>query len=90
MHTINLQAYRENKEVIRRLQGMEKYFNQEYPDKNWAWVGVTSLLFAQLAIENYMAQTKVSPEFTKILKGALWQFISVITQDQKERENGHE
>ena len=46
---IDLKTYRENKEVIKSFETLNRFFNDNFPDKSWGWVGVTALLYAQMA-----------------------------------------
>lgn len=87
---IDLKTYRENKEVIKSFNTLNKFFNDNFPTKSWGWVGVTALLYSQLALENHLATENIDPELKPALKSILWQYINVVTQTEKGKENRHE
>lgn len=60
------------------------------PQKSWGWVGVTALIYSQLAILNYLKTDKVQPEFKKILKAMLWEYQNEVTKTEVGKEDRHE
>lgn len=87
---IDLKTYRKNKEVIKSFNTLNKFFNDNFPTKSWGWVGVTALLYSQLALENHLATGNVDPKLKPALKMFLWQYINIVTQTEKGKEDRHE
>lgn len=84
---INLKTYRENKEVIKSFRTLNEYFNNNFPEKSWGWVALTSLLFSSLAMENYLTCEKnLDPKFKPALKTVLWQYINVVSNTEVGKE----
>lgn len=91
MKTIDLKTYRENKEFCKNLYLINNFFTDKFPDKTWGFVGLNALLYSQLVIENYIADTKnLDPQFIPMLKAVLWQFMSILNKKKEERTDGHE
>ena len=87
---IDLKTYRENKEVIKSFEALNRFFNDNFPDKSWGWVGVTALLYSQLALENHLGTEMVNPQLKPALKSILWQYMNVVTRMEKGKEHRHE
>ena len=85
---VDLNVYRNNKEIIKELLFIRDFFNANYADKSWGWVGLTALLFAELAIETYLNNEKPDPEFYPALKGMLWEFHYKVNKKQLENSIG--
>lgn len=62
-----------------------------FPNKTWGYIGVTSLLFSQCAISEYMQSEDYDPRLYPNLKAILWNFINEIgVIDKQRKENRHE
>lgn len=79
---IDLNTYKNNKEVARELLKISKYFVQTYPNKSWGWIGLTALLFAQMAVERHIEDYIPDKEFYPALKGMLWAFQNKVNELQ--------
>lgn len=71
---IDLKTYRENKEAVKALNLLNKFFCDQFPEKTWGWIGITALLFAQIAIEEYLKGNNPDTGFYAVLKSMLWDF----------------
>ncbi len=87
---IDLKTYRENKEIIKTFNVLNNFFKKEFPEKSWGWVGVTALLYSQLALENYLATETVHAELKPALKAILWQYLNIVSTTEKGKEDRHE
>lgn len=79
---INLGTYKNNKEVAKELNKICRYFCDAYPNKTWGWIGLTALLFAQMAIEKYIAEDDPDPGFYPALKSMIWGFQNKVNELQ--------
>mgnify|MGYP004642898919 CR=1 FL=1 len=87
---INLKTYRENKEVIKSFKILNDFFKYQFPEKSWGWIGITALLYSQIALENYLGAEKVKPEFKPALKAILWQYLNVVANKKLGKDDRHE
>jgi hypothetical protein len=90
MQIINLDVYRKNKDFCKNLQIISDFFKKNYPDKSWGWVGITALLFSQLAVETHLTDPNLDPNFIPALKSVLWQFMSILNNETTRKEDRHE
>jgi len=79
---INIKTYKNNKEIIKELSSINTYFMETYPNKTWGWVGLTALLFSQMAIEKYLKDSNPDAGFYPALKSMLWNFQKRINELQ--------
>ena len=82
---IDLNTYKNNKEVARELVKITNYFTEAYPNKTWGWIGLTALLFAQMAIEKYLEDNDTDEGFYQALKFMLWGFQNKVNEMQKNK-----
>lgn len=77
---INIKTYRENKEIIGNLKKINQYFIDQFPGKSAGWVGITSLLYSQCAIDEYLKEkSKIDKRFVPALKAILWSYLNEIS-----------
>ena len=77
---INIKTYRENKEIIGNLKKINQYFIDQFPEKSAGWVGITSLIYSQCAIDEYLKEkSKVDKRFVPALKAILWSYLNEIS-----------
>lgn len=79
---IDLNTYKNNKEVAKELIKINKYFIETYPNKTWGWIGLTALLFAQMSIEKYIEDNTPDNGFYPALKSMLWAFQNKVNELQ--------
>lgn len=82
---IDLNTYKNNKEVVRELGNIDKYFTEAYPTKTWGWIGLAVLLYAQMAIEKYLEDNDPDAGFYPALKSMLWGFQNKVNEIQKDK-----
>lgn len=82
---IDLNTYKNNKEAARELVKITNYFTEVYPNKTWGWIGLTALLFAQMAIEKYLEDNDPDAGFYQALKSMLWGFQNKVNEMQKNK-----
>lgn len=66
------------------------FLNINSRKKSWGWIGVTALLYSQIALENYLGAEKVKPEFKPALKAILWQYLNVVANKKLGKDDRHE
>lgn len=87
MKTIDLKMYRENKDTCRCLRKINQILEENFSEKTWGWVGLTTLLYSQLAIENYVAnEAELDPQFIPAVKSVLWQFMNELGRHETRRK----
>lgn len=88
---VDINLYKNNKEIVKELSHINNYFMEAYPNKTWGWIGLIALLFAQMAIEKYIEDNNPKEGFYRALKSMLWGFQNRINEMQKTKGvNRHE
>lgn len=82
---IDLNTYKNNKEIVKEIARIDKFFTETYPNKTWGWVGITALLYAQLSIIKHLEDNKPDALFYPALKSMLWNFQNKINEMQKKK-----
>lgn len=84
---VNMKIYKQNKKISQNLRKIDELFLREFPQKSWAWVGVTSLLYSQIALENYLKETKPEQQFISMIKRVVWQYINILNKCSEIRKD---
>lgn len=75
-------------EIAEALKNLNTLYENKYGDKTWGWVGVTSLIYSQLSLENYLASSDIDPNFIPSMKRVLWQYQETLNKYGKDKGNG--
>ena len=86
MKIVDLEKYRTTKQISGKSAEIKEYltrlnafFEENYGDKSWGWVGTTALLYSNMAIKMYLESENDHTIYPSIM-GMLWQFQNDITK----------
>jgi len=92
MKIVDLEKYRTTKQISGKSAEIKEYltrlndfFEENYGDKSWGWVGTTALLYSHLALVNYMSEENADKRLIPVLKRVLWNFQHLLNCSE---ENG--
>lgn len=85
--TINLKTYRENKEIIKNFKKINNFFISAFPNKSAGWVGLTLILYSQMALGEYLKTVKnINPNLITALRATLQMYISELDKYENSRK----
>lgn len=84
---VDLKIYKQNKKISQTLRKIDNFFLREFPQKTWGWIGVTSLLYSQIALEQYLKESKPEKLFVSMIKRVIWQYINILNKCSEIRKD---
>lgn len=83
---INLELYKKNKETIKNLKKIDKFFVENYPDKTDGWIGLITLIYAEWSVKEFLNKNIIDPKYITAVRSVLWEFLNIVNSYDDSRK----